>query len=424
MCVFLSIFVYTYLRKDLHIFPVCIDEYSVFSVKHTSSSCPVDLSPPNVVVRFGDPLWANCRASTDQILGMGWESSQGGRPLTNGVTSLDLNISSVTDWGLVSFCFINRPDGTQCTRGLSITVYSKPFIVINTTYYSMMMKLLKYCGISLSLSFFCTETPDKVSISGLTSRYVEGQTYEMQCHIFNVAPAKKLLVHWYKGNEIIATKRFDEPTPGPVNKSAALELKLHGGYHGSVIWCEAEMDLGTETDAPTIRSEAHRMEVLCMSAYLLNFALRCVFYSSHIFHPSSVTPAFHNATDEELEMREGSPLLLNCSASGNPAPLYSWTFPDPIQLSIKNQSADQPLLEPLYPLPGVYTCRVSNSLGTATKAFTVTEAESKTSQLNPASFLCCFWWYFWCRQRFTDPVCLYSNLHCSSVTEVRPHGLN
>lgn len=169
------------------------------------------------------------------------------------------------------------------------------------------------------------------------------------------------MVHWYQGNEIITKATFDELAVRPVNISAVLSLIPHRDHNGSVIWCEAEMDLGKETHLPAIQSEAHRMEVLCMSAYLLNIAKYAFFYSPHVFRPSSVPPAFRNATDEELEMREGSPLLLNCTASGSPAPMYSWTFPDPIQLSIENQIANQPLLEPLYPLPGVYTCRVSNS---------------------------------------------------------------
>lgn len=56
---------------------------------------------------------------------MGWESSQGGSPLTDGVTSVPLNISSVTNWGLSPFCYINTLDGNQCKETLQVIVYSK-----------------------------------------------------------------------------------------------------------------------------------------------------------------------------------------------------------------------------------------------------------------------------------------------------------
>lgn len=98
---------------------------SGFAGKHVASTCDVEISPPSVVVRFGDPLRANCAALTDQIQGMGWESSQGGKPLTTGVTSLALSIVAVTDWELRAFCFLNSLSGGQCMKPLAITVYSK-----------------------------------------------------------------------------------------------------------------------------------------------------------------------------------------------------------------------------------------------------------------------------------------------------------
>lgn len=83
------------------------------------------ISPPAAVVRFGDPLWANCTALTEQVQGMGWESSLGGSPLTVGVKSLALNIESVTHWGLNPLCFINMRNNHQCMGNLLVTVYSK-----------------------------------------------------------------------------------------------------------------------------------------------------------------------------------------------------------------------------------------------------------------------------------------------------------
>lgn len=232
-----------------------------------SSSCPVKISPPTAIVRFGDPLWANCTALTEQVQGMGWESSQGGRPLTAGVSSLALNIESVTVWGLSSTCFINSLDGGQCTRPLPVTVYSKfcskvAFFVLSHLLL-MILILLKDCGISCSL-FHPTEMPDKVSMSGHAGPLVQDQKYEMHCDVFNVAPVEKLLVHWYKGNTIVSTQIFNEPTVYPVNISSNVTLLADREDHGSLIWCEAAMNFWLGTDRPASQSQAYKMEVLCM----------------------------------------------------------------------------------------------------------------------------------------------------------------
>lgn len=87
--------------------------------------CPVETSPARAVVGIGDPFTANCNSFSDQVEGMGWESSNGGVSLTAGVTSLPLNIVTVTDYGLEPNCYINFINGDQCSYQLPVTVYSK-----------------------------------------------------------------------------------------------------------------------------------------------------------------------------------------------------------------------------------------------------------------------------------------------------------
>lgn len=113
----------------------------------------MEISPPSAAVRFGDPLWANCTALTEQIRGMGWESSQGGQPVTSGVRWLSLNISSVTHWGLSPICYIVLLPGGQCTKPLPVTVYSKfsSCFFILSHLLLMIMTLFKHCGVSCSL---------------------------------------------------------------------------------------------------------------------------------------------------------------------------------------------------------------------------------------------------------------------------------
>ncbi|XP_038849177.1 uncharacterized protein LOC120047695 isoform X2 [Salvelinus namaycush] len=45
----------------------------------THASCPVELNPPRVVVRYGDSISVNCTSSTDPE-GMGWEATFGETP--------------------------------------------------------------------------------------------------------------------------------------------------------------------------------------------------------------------------------------------------------------------------------------------------------------------------------------------------------
>lgn len=119
----------------------------------------------------------------------------------------------------------------------------------------------------------------------------------MRCDVLNVAPVKHLFLHWYKGNTLINTSVFDDPTVRPVNTSAAVTLLAHGDDDGSSIWCEAVMYFYWQgADSPTSRSQAYKMDVLCMfftPSYLPNSVLGCRFFTRLVVFPSSlVSPQF------------------------------------------------------------------------------------------------------------------------------------
>uniref|UniRef100_A0A3Q0RGN4 Ig-like domain-containing protein n=1 Tax=Amphilophus citrinellus TaxID=61819 RepID=A0A3Q0RGN4_AMPCI len=195
-----------------------------------SSSCPqLEISPPRVVVRFGDSLSANCTSSFNQTEGMGWESPYGGVDLTQGVSSLHFKINNVSGWAMEPMCYVNLPDGEQCTKMLPVTVY---------------------------------KMPDSVSLKNL-NRMVEGQQYAIQCDIVNVAPARNLSVLWHKGNKILFSQTFDESRPSPVNKSSVLTLTAHRDDDGAELWCEAKLNLWPEAQGPpTMPSKSHNVTVL------------------------------------------------------------------------------------------------------------------------------------------------------------------
>lgn len=139
----------------------------------------------------------------------------------------------------------------------------------------MIKKVLGHCGISLSLLSF-TETPDNVLMSDISGPLVQGQEFQMQCDVFNVAPVNRLSVHWYKGSSRVYTETFSDTTVNPVNKSSVLNLSAHRDDHEQSIWCEAALIFGPGTDTLASQSQAYKMEVLCrflILSYLLNAVL-------------------------------------------------------------------------------------------------------------------------------------------------------
>lgn len=90
-----------------------------------SGACPVEITPPSAHVQYGGSFRANCTRLSDQVDGMGWESSLGGVSLQHGVSSVLLNIPAVNLWDFSPACFANRNDDGQCERVVGITVYSK-----------------------------------------------------------------------------------------------------------------------------------------------------------------------------------------------------------------------------------------------------------------------------------------------------------
>ncbi|XP_029292846.1 hemicentin-2-like [Cottoperca gobio] len=284
-----------------------------------SVGCPVEMSPPSVLVRFGDPFSVNCSSPSDQRQSLGWEAMVGtGTGLKHGVSSITLKIDSVKNWNIKPICFINLLDGFQCMETLPVTVY---------------------------------KMPDSISISQPSQMgpMVEGEKYRMQCDIVNVAPLRNLSVHWHRGDKIIYTQTFDESSESPVNTSSVFDLTAQIGDNGTEMWCEAQLDFSPPVPNLSILSDSLKVIVL---------------YS----------PTFTKPGNETLEISAGNETILDCTATGNPTPVYSWNFPHLIQKMKKNQNGNQLILTPPFGFPGTYNCTASNTQGSNTKYFTVIEA--------------------------------------------------
>lgn len=286
-----------------------------FTGTPAGASCPLSIRPGAPVVKFRDPLVVNCSSETGQRSTMGWEAPEGGtRPAV--VTSVLLDIRSVSVWDLSPMCYLNLPGGSQCEQEVPVTVYQMPQ--------------------SVSLSPSNPDTP-----------MVEGNKYRMLCDVVNVAPSRNLSVRWRRGGEVLRTDTFDGVSAvTPQNQSSVFELTAGRDDNGSRIWCEAALTFGPSgPELPPMASKPHDVVVL---------------------YP----PAFVRSEVETVEIPADLKISLTCAATGNPPPVYSWSLPPAMQTT----PTSRPVLTPALPFRGTYNCTASNSQGARTKSFIVTDA--------------------------------------------------
>uniref|UniRef100_A0A8C6L5X3 Ig-like domain-containing protein n=1 Tax=Nothobranchius furzeri TaxID=105023 RepID=A0A8C6L5X3_NOTFU len=229
------------------------------------SACGIMFTPPKVVVRYGDPVDANCTSlSCHNVTGMGWESPYGAVRLTKNVSSLPYKIDKVKDWEITSHCYISFSDNqSQRHKILPITVY---------------------------------KMPANVSVTNPPEHLLEGVTYFLKCDVRDVAPAQNLSVFWLGKKGELKKETFSEDSFTPLDVASSLDLTPRRDDHGSEIRCEARLDV----------------------------------------------------------------------------------FPDEEQIKNMNKAA----LSPELVLSGTYSCTASNTLGSKTKYFIITEAEGTLLLLN------------------------------------------
>lgn len=82
---------------------------------------------------------------------------------------------------------------------------------------------------------------------------------------------------------------------------------------------------------------------------------------------SLVPPTFLSPEPEILDSIPGGEIILNCTATGNPTPIYSWQSSTPMQERVENEAT----VTSSSLLPGTYTCTASNTLEKKSKQFIV-----------------------------------------------------
>ena len=88
----------------------------------------MEIQPPIVVMKYGDPVSVNCTASGDHF-GIGWEAAEGSVDRTEDVQFITWRLETLTEWDIRPKCygeFLIAPNNySQCDERLNITVYSK-----------------------------------------------------------------------------------------------------------------------------------------------------------------------------------------------------------------------------------------------------------------------------------------------------------
>ncbi|XP_056310190.1 vascular cell adhesion protein 1-like [Danio aesculapii] len=275
-----------------------------FSITVKYGDCPIYLNPRRAVVKYGSSVSANCKAFVPHN-GMGWESSVGAVPMST-ASLITWRVSELTDWDIYTpFCYINY-DRQQCTVDLPVTVY---------------------------------KTPDSVSISTGNQAMTEGNQYELQCDVHNVAPAQSLTVNWYKGETLVDQTNFTDTTKSPVSKTSNLAIRPDRADDGAQFRCEAELNLGEigPQPPPTVTSKPFSIEV-------------------H-YKPK------HSSSTEIIS--QSNDVSLNCTVKANPAAVYTW-HSEHLTEKISSSVIQSPILN-----PGKYTCTATNYLGEDSKEFIV-----------------------------------------------------
>lgn len=236
----------------------------LFALSGVISACENEISPPALVVRYGELALATCR-SLVPIDGIGWESTVGATGLVEEVTELNWTVKELRQWTVRPQCFINPKDGEQCVKELPVVVY---------------------------------KMPDSVSLKDKDpSPKITGRLYTFLCNVENVAPIQNLTVRWFRGEELLSEMTKDQEIhKEPLSMSYVLEKYFSEEDDGKKYRCEAGLDFLSERPI-----------------------------QSQPVHITFHYPPVHKDTEVEVLKLE-SDTILNCTVSSNPSPVYAWTL--------------------------------------------------------------------------------------------------
>uniref|UniRef100_A0A3B5MR34 Ig-like domain-containing protein n=1 Tax=Xiphophorus couchianus TaxID=32473 RepID=A0A3B5MR34_9TELE len=272
------------------------------------ASCPIELIPPRVVVKYGDPISVNCTTSAEELDGLGWEASEGGASAPDTQRYVMLTVQSVTQWRSHPMCFLNFKQ-SQCSTRLGLVIYK---------------------NISISSSIESSE------------EMTENEEYSFTCSILNIAPVQNLTVRWYKGNQVIYSENLTNSTKHPTNQTSIFRFTPTRQDDRTTIRCEvkceAELNLGPKgpQPPPLMTSDPFTLSVL--------------------YKPTINTTKL----PELVPVISGYKEELVCEADGNPAPKITWNYTSATAFLGSNGTL-------IVNEEGSYICIANNSLTTDTR---------------------------------------------------------
>ncbi|KAJ0033119.1 hypothetical protein NQD34_000226 [Periophthalmus magnuspinnatus] len=214
-----------------------------------SSQCSLRVEPPELVVRFGDPVSVNC--STSQFTLLGWVDVP---TVTTEVqhASLLWTEESLGTWSVEPVCYAITEVG-QCQMKVPVTVYQPPN--------SVSVSFRNHSGPLLENSWPLVEDSSwplvEDSSGPLLEPLEEGLLYCLQCEVEAVAPAQNMTVAFYRGLTELSVMRINTTHKSPVNVSFCLDYRANRQDHGAGFWCEARLELGPEGPQPPPVVKSH-----------------------------------------------------------------------------------------------------------------------------------------------------------------------
>ncbi|XP_061905820.1 hemicentin-2-like [Entelurus aequoreus] len=201
------------------------------------------------------------------------------------------------------------------------------------------------------LNFTLYKMPDSVAIRPEENVSLgEGTLWQLHCDIINVAPAHRLAVRWYHGNETLQPAvrgplRLADCLPErdangtcdisairtPLNVSSSASVRLYRDLKGAHLRCEVYLELGAGGPQPPPSMMSDPVSVTVHYKPVINTTKL-----------PTVVPLFR-----------GYPEELVCEADGHPPPEIVWIHAADARVSGGNITVTE---------AGLYTCRASNYL--------------------------------------------------------------
>ncbi|KAM6965921.1 vascular cell adhesion protein 1 [Tautogolabrus adspersus] len=290
----------------------------------TARGCPLVLTPPEIVVKFGDPALVNCSTSAPDASVIGWESTVGGTGAEE-PPAVTWRVEKLEQWTIEPKCYVTTED-QQCSVMPVVTLY---------------------------------KTPDLVSISAKDpGPMVEGKEFLLICNISNVAPVGNLIIQWYRGAIHLRKEQFNNDIVTPESVSSILKIKPRRGFNGAAYKCKAELHLGLygPKPVPTVASPPYIAEV-------------------------HYSPIFREESDNtKVTLALGENVTFHCTAEGNPSPKTQWQYPSAVNVieTTWGRYRNISIIGATSTDAGVYICNATNDIGTVTRSVTVMIMQSKS----------------------------------------------